>query len=93
MDYKGLIDGLRGLINEKTAPEQAEKIGSLIAGAEQLEVDNNKTVQAYEDMRKKYIEGIKTASISKTVDNPIQEEAKPKTFEQCVQEQIDKRTK
>lgn len=93
MDYKNLIDGLKGLINEQTAPEQAEQIGSLIAGTQQLEVDHNKTVEAYESMRQKYIEGIKTASISKNVDNPIQDEAQPKTFEQCVQEQIDKRTK
>ena len=91
MDYKGLIEGLRGMINEKTAPEDAEKIGTLIAGAEQLEVDHNKTLTSYEDLRVKYIESIKTAGISKGVESAISEEPKPKSFEDCVQEQIDKR--
>lgn len=93
MDYKGLIEGLRGLINENTAVEQAEKIGTLIASAEQLEADNSETTKAYETMRLKYIEAIKTSSISGTIDNPIATEQKPKTFEDCVQEQIDKRNK
>lgn len=93
MDYKNLIDGIRGLIDETTAPEQAEKIGSLIAGAEQLEVDHNKTAEAYENMRQKYIEMIKTSGISGNVESAITEEAKPKSFEDCVQEQINKRSK
>ena len=93
MDYKGLIDGLKGLINDKTAPEDAEKIGSLIAGAEQLESDNAKTATAYENMRQKYIESIKNGGVSTEEDDPIGKETKPKSFEDCVQEQIDKRTK
>ena len=93
MDYKGLIDGLKGLINDKTAPEEAEKIGSLIAGAEQLESDNAKTTTAYENMRTKYIESIKNGGFSSDKDEPIKAEAKPKSFEDCVEEQIIKRTK
>lgn len=93
MDYKGLIDGLKGLINDKTAPEEAEKIGSLIAGAEQLESDNAKTTTAYENMRTKYIESIKNGSVSTEADDPIGKEPKTKTFEECVEEQINKRTK
>lgn len=91
MDYKGLIEGLRGLINEKTAPEDAEKIGTLIAGTEQLEVDHNATLNKYEELRLKYIESVKTTGVSKGIEPVIQEEAKPKSFEECVQEQIDKR--
>lgn len=93
MDYKGLIDGLKGLINDKTAPEEAEKIGSLIAGAEQLESDNAKTTTAYENMRTKYIESIKNGGFSSDKDEPIEAETKPKSFEDCVEEQINKRTK
>lgn len=93
MDYKGLIDGLKGLINDKTAPEEAEKIGSLIAGAEQLESDNAKTTTAYENMRTKYIESIKNGGFSSEADDVIKPEAKAKTLEECVQEQIDKRSK
>ena len=93
MDYKGLIDGLKGLINDKTAPEEAEKIGSLIAGAEQLESDNAKTTTAYENMRTKYIESIKNGGFSSDKDEPITAETKPKSFEDCVEEQINKRTK
>ena len=91
MDYKGLIDGLKGLIKDNTAPEEAEKIGSLIAGAEQLESDHAKTTEAYENMRIKYIDSIKNSSISTDEDEPLGREPKPKTFEDCVQEQIDKR--
>lgn len=93
MDYKGLIEGLRGMINDKTKPEDAEKIGTLIAGAEQLEADHSQTLNSYEDLRLKYIESIKTSSISRSVEAPIPEEVKPKSFEQCVQDQIDKRNK
>lgn len=93
MDYKGLIDGLKGLINDKTAPEEAERIGSLIAGAEQLESDHAKTTNAYESMRTKYIESIKNGGFSSEAEEDIKDEAKPKSFEECVQEQIDKRTK
>ena len=93
MDYKGLIDGLKGLINDKTAPEDAEKIGSLISGAEQLQSDHAKTTEAYENMRIKYIDSIKKGGVSTDEDNPIGNEPKPKSFEDCVQEQIDKRTK
>ena len=91
MDYKGLIEGLKGMITDKTSPEDAEKIGGLIAGAEQLEVDHNAVVQSKEELRVKYIESIKTGSVAKSVEPPIPEEAKPITFEQCVQEQIAKR--
>ena len=91
MDYKGLIDGLKGLIGDDTKPEFAEKIGSLISGAEQLESDHAKTTSAYENMRQKYIESIKNGGFSREEDNPIEKEQKPKSFEDCVQEQIDKR--
>ena len=93
MDYKGLIDGLKGLINDKTAPEEAEKIGTLISGAEQLEGDHAKTTKAYENMRIKYIDSIKNGSVSTEEDNPIGKETKPKTLEECVEEQINKRSK
>ena len=91
MDYKGLMDGLKGLITDKTAPEDAEKIGKLIAGTEELERDHAKTTSAYENMRLKYIESIKNGGISTEADDPIKQEAKPKSFEECVEEQINKR--
>lgn len=53
--YNKLKESLKGLLNEKTSPEETETIIGAIKEVETLESEHNRTIESAEHYRKKYI--------------------------------------
>lgn len=88
MDFNQIKELLKGLITENTSTEDVQKIGAISQELENKEREEAELLQKHEDLRKKYIEAVKDISFEQ---KPKDEESKPKTFEQCIQEEIAKR--
>ena len=88
MDWNKLKEGLKALITDSTPTEDVEKITGFVKDIESAEAESNDMLQRHDDLRKKYIEAVKNSTFS---EKPKDDNPQPKTFEQCVQEQIDKR--
>ena len=89
MDFNKIRDLLKGLITDSIPTEEVEAIGKISGEIDNLEKEEQDFIQKHEDLRKKYIEVIKNSSFKPSKsddDNP-----KPKSLEDCFQEQIDKR--
>lgn len=89
MDYSQVRELLKGLIKDSTPTEEVEAIGKISGAIDELEKDNNSLIQSQEELRKKYIEAIKQTAFkgAPQEDN----DPKPKTLEECFQEEIAKR--
>ena len=89
MDFTQVRALLKSLITDSTSTEEAEAIGKLSGEIDNLEKQDNEFIQSHEELRRKYIEVIKDTSFA---GKPKEEqEEKPKTLEECINEQIDKR--
>ena len=90
MDYAKIIEGLKGLINEKTSPEDAEKIANISKEVEGAKKEHEDTLIKHEELREKYVKALQQSVFNDKPNNP-QSEDKPKTFEECVNEVLAKR--
>ena len=89
MDFQKVRELLKGLITDSTPTEDVEKIGKISGEIDNLEKEEQDFITKHEDLRKKYIEVIKDTNfkgVPKEDDN-----AQPKSLEECFQEQIEKR--
>ena len=91
MDYAKILEGLKGLINDKTSPEDAQKIAELSKQVETAKSENDDLIIKHEDLRTKYVEALKQSVFSQNPQDSHKEE-KPKTLEECINEVISKRT-
>ena len=91
MDYAKILEGLKELINDKTSPEDAQKIAELSKQVETAKSENDDLIIKHEDLRTKYVEALKQSVFSQNPQDSHKEE-KPKTLEECVNEVISKRT-
>ena len=89
MDFNKVRELLKGLINDSTPTEEVEKIGKISGEIDNLEKEENDFIQKHEELRKKYIDVIKDSSFKPS--NEDEDKEKPKSLEECFQEQIDKR--
>lgn len=91
MDYAKILEGLKSLVNEKTTPEEAQKIADISKQVETAKSENDDLLVKHEELRGKYVEALKQSVFSQNPQESHKEE-KPKTFEECVNEVISKRT-
>ena len=83
MDFNKIRELLKSLVNDSTSTEDIERIGAINNELESAENEVNDLVNKHEDLRKKYIDAIKDTSF---IGKPKEEESKPKTLEECIQE-------
>lgn len=83
MDFNKIRELLKSLVNDSTSTEDIERIGAINNELESAENEVNDLVNKHEDLRKKYIDAIKDTSFA---GKPKEEESKPKTLEECIQE-------
>ena len=88
MDFTQVRELLKGLITDSTSTEEVEKIGKISGEIDNLEKQDKEFLQSHEELRKKYIDVIKDTSFA---GKPKEDDPKQKTFEDCIQEQIDNR--
>ena len=88
MKYEKIREMLKGLITDSTPTEEVEKIGKISGEIDNLEKEDKDFLEKHESLRKKYIEVVKDTSFK---EPPKDEENKPKSLEECFQEQINKR--
>ena len=88
MDLSKIKEMLKGLINDSMSTEDVEKIGAINQELENAEKDYTELVTKQEDLRKKYIEAIKDTSFNQ---KPKEENPLPKSLEDCIQAEIEKR--
>lgn len=88
MDFSKIKELAKGLINDKTSTEEAEKIGKLTGEIEKLENEDKDFITKHEELRNKYIEAIKNSSFKGNPTDEKEEPAKPKSFEDCVNDVI-----
>lgn len=91
MDFSKIKDLLKGLINDKTSTEEAEKIGKISGEIDTLENEQKDFVAKHEELRNKYIEAVKNSSFKGNPTDEKEEETKPKSFEDCVNDVIKNR--
>lgn len=89
MDFTKIRELLKGLVNDSLPTEEVEKIGAVVQEVDNAEKEFNDFVEKHDDLRKKYIEAVKNSTFK---EEPREESNEPKTFEQCLQEQINKRS-
>ena len=89
MNYENIRKLLKGLITDSTPTEEVEQITKISCEIDNLEKENTEFLTKYEDLRKKYIGVLKDSSFS---GSPKEEDVqKPKSLEECFQEQINNR--
>ena len=85
MDFTKIRELLKGLVNDSLPTEEVEKIGAVVQELDNAETEFNDFVVKHDDLRKKYIEAVKNSTFQEA---PKEEQDQPKTFEQCIEEQI-----
>ena len=88
MDLSKIKEMLKGLINDSTPTEDVEKVGAICQELDNAESEFTDLVTKQEDLRKKYIEAIKDSSFNQ---KPKEENPQPKSLEDCIQAEIEKR--
>lgn len=88
MDFAKIRELLKGLVNDSLPTEEVEKIGAVVQEIDNAENEFNEFVVKHDDLRKKYIEAVKTSAFQ---EKPQEEPEAPKSLEDCLQEQIAKR--
>ena len=88
MDLSKIREMLKGLINDSTPTEDVEKVGAICQELDNAESEFTDLVTKQEDLRKKYIEAIKDSSFNQ---KPKEENPQPKSLEDCIQAEIEKR--
>lgn len=90
MDLTKLKASLKSLFDEHITTEQAEKLGAINSEIETLEKDINSLVDNNVELRNKYIEAVKNSTFKIEPEKVIPEKTQ-KSFEDCIQDQIDNR--
>ena len=93
MDYAKIIESLKGLISDDSTPEQVEKITGVVKDIESAKTENDDLIIKHEELRQKYIKALTQSTFKDDNKNPQQENPQPKTFEECVAEQLAKKEK
>ena len=88
MDFTKIRELLKGLVNDSLPTEEVEKIGAVVQEIDNAENEFNEFVVKHDDLRKKYIEAVKTSAFQ---DKPQEENEAPKSLEECLQAEIAKR--
>lgn len=89
MDLSKIKEMLKGLINDSTPTEDVEKVGAICQELDNAESEFTDLVTKQEDLRKKYIEAIKDSSFNQKPKD--EEQTQPKSLEDCIQAEIEKR--
>lgn len=85
MDFAKIRELIKGLVNDNLPTEEVEKIGAVVQEVDNAEKEFNDFVEKHDDLRKKYIEAVKQSTFN---DKPKDEEEKPKSLEDSIQEVI-----
>ena len=88
MDYAKLMESIKGLIDDTTSPETAEKISNIAKDIEAAKVENENLLIKHEELRQKYIHALQNTAFRET-EKP--QDDKPMTMEECVQQVISQR--
>ena len=88
MDLTKIKEMLKGLINDSTTTEQVEQIGAINQELDNANQEYTDLIAKQEDLRKKYIEVVKDTSFTQ---KPKDEPEQPKSLEDCIQAEIEKR--
>lgn len=88
MDLSKIKEMLKGLINDSTTTEQVEQIGAINQELDNADKEYTDLIAKQEDLRKKYIEVVKDTSFTQ---KPKDEPEQPKSLEDCIQAEIEKR--
>ena len=88
MDFAKIRELLKGLVNDSLPTEEVEKIGAVVQEIDNAENEFNEFVVKHDDLRKKYIEAVKTSAFQ---EKPQEEQEQPKTLEECLNAEIAKR--
>ena len=88
MDFAKIRELLKGLVNDSLPTEEVEKIGGIVQEVDNSEKEFNEFVVKHDDLRKKYIEAVKTSAFQ---EKPQDEPEQPKTLEECLKAEIAKR--
>ena len=88
MDLSKIKEMLKGLINDSTTTEQVEQIGAINQELDNADKEYTDLIAKQEDLRRKYIEVVKDTSFTQ---KPKDEPEQPKSLEDCIQAEIEKR--
>lgn len=88
MDYNKLKEGLKALLTDSSSTEDVEKVTRLVTMAEEGEKERDDLLRVNEDTRKKYIEAVKNSTFE---GKPKEDDPKPKSLEDCIEEVLSKR--
>lgn len=93
MDYAKIIESLKGLISDDSTPEQVEKITLVVKDIESAKTENDDLIIKHEELRQKYIKALTQSTFKDDNKSPQSDNPQPKSFEDCVAEQLAKENK
>ena len=88
MDFNKIKELLKGLVDDSTTTEVAEKIGGITQELENAEKEYDGLIVKHEELRAKYVKAITDTSFE---GKPKEVNPQPKSLEECMQEVIDNR--
>ena len=88
MDFNKLKALIKGLVNDSTSTEDAEKIGQINQVIDEAEKEHEGLITKHEELRAKYVKAITDTSFK---EKPKEDNPQPKSLEDCMQEVIDNR--
>ena len=88
MDYAKLKEGLKELITDSSSTEDVEKVTRLVKDLEDCEKERDDLLRVNEETRRKYIEAVKNSTFN---EKPKEDESKPKSLEECLEDVLSKR--
>ena len=89
MDYAKILEGLKGLLNENTSEDDAQKIAGIVKDVEAAKKESEDFLIKHEELRQKYITALKQTAFNEPTKDP--DDNKPKTLEECVNEVVKNR--
>ena len=85
MDFKKLEDLIKGLVTEKTTPEEAEKIAEVNRELGSVKAEMVKFAEDHETLREKYVKALMNSTFKEEPEDE-KEEPQPKTLDQIAEE-------
>ena len=89
MEYSKIREMLKGLINENSNDKDVETISQIVDELNTVEKENQELAEKHEALREKYINAVRNSAFNDNIEKT--ENDTPKTLEECIQAEIDKR--
>ena len=84
MDFKKLKDSISELVSEGSSNEAIQKLGAVLSEVEKMETEMKSLVDSSNELRKDYIELVKSNSFKPSLDEGKEDSKTELSLEECL---------